>query len=923
MAASLNEFGGSLVGSPITTGISGPWDSASVAKQNGSFFPPITILGGRWNKLFPYRLLVVQQNNGNSWNIVNKGNSSPMTAGFNITGNSLGTFTDAANGGGPVGAIAYGLAAGISAAVQAVGKAVTPQQGFKLTFTPLNNQWAFTLPITPQQLQITTPYAISVVPTLTGIVEEHSGVRFKMINCSGTMGVLPYKNSIGENLTSSVGGFFSGTIAGANNIVTQFNSLKRAVGGSDGGVDVTSIPGGYAGTGYAQALLLDQFLEQYAEAKKNPDNSGWRLAFDIPKQNQTFIVTPVQFTWTQSIESPGEIKYSFQLKAWKRIDLASGAEEINPLPNVSPSILQRIVKTIATARSTVAAASATIQAVNGDVMQVANVITSVSLLVKEISGLPQTAADMSINLVKNLQSSIRQSTNTINSAFPFFNVTLPASTGSTVPVNSPIALYAGRSGSSPTVGSRSPADNLIAAVQAISLANAQNDGLSADAVASGQLGQAATAAAASSPSNQIFAQPYLYPEYFDAIKISSLNLTPAQQKNVNSYFATASLINIDDLLVAKTYLINLASLIANYYGKGNATYAYIYRTAPANVNNTPMTIDQFAVLDALYDLIQSINLLTATQQVDDGRIQNALGFEAQIATANGIPFLPATSKILAPVPYGLSIEQIAARYLGDPNRWVELAALNALQEPYIDESGFVLPLLSNATGRFFNVASGENLYIGQSVILMAAGLPSTTRHITAIDEVNTTNFLITVDGNDNLDIYTTAGSASMKAYLSGTVNSQGQIYVPTNDTALNDIRTRPVPAFANDNLVGLSKIDWLLSNGDIALDAYGDFRLAGGLTNLIQALLLKFAQPWAKNLLHPTYGAGLGYGTSTADFDAQAIYTQVATAVLSDPRFGSIVRLDITDKGTALNIDLAVTIANGNGILPINFDINV
>ena len=905
-----------------TTSVSTPWGGASAATDTGSFFPPLNIDGARWNKLYPYRLLVVQQVNGTNWTI--KGRSNNDTSPVDITsGSSIPSVSQAASSGGPAGAVVGLVANGVSAAVQAVGKAVTPQSGFNLTFTPMNNQWAFSLPITPQQLQITTPYAISVLPSLRGIVEEHGGVRFKIINCSGTMGILPYKNSIGEKLTSSLGGFFSGTIAAANNIATQFSSISRALGGSDGGVDVTSIPGGYAGTGYAQALLLDQFLEQYAEAKKDPNNRTWRLAFDIPKQNQTFLVTPIQFTWNQSLESPGEVKYSFQLKAWKRIDLNSNSEAgpVNLLPNVGPSILQKAINTISALRSTVAAASATIQAVNGDVRQVGNVIRTVALLVKEISAIPQTAADMSTNLVQELQSSLLQSRSIAASAFPFFNVSTPASTGSTVPVVSSQTLIGNSLGSA---FSRSPADNLRVADQIAGQSFAANQGLPISAVLLGQLGSNAASLQANDPVNHIFANPDLYPEFFDSIPVSSLNLTPVQQNKVDSYLATGSLVDINDLLEAKAYFINLVSLMANYYGKGNVTYAKIYRTPPANVTTTPLTIEQFDTLNVFYNMIQAINNMTATQQIDDGRIQNALGFEAQIAQANGIPFSTAQSKVRAPVPFGLTIEQIASRYLGDPDRWVEIAALNNLQEPYIDENGFVLPLLSNATGRLINVSSAENLYIGQSVTIMAQNLPSTTRKITEIEQISTTNYLITLDGNDNLDIYTTAGLASMRAYLSGTVNSQVQIYIPTTDVAPNDLRTRPVPMFSGDNLVGLSKIDWLLNyNGDIALDAYGDFRLAGGLNNFIQALKLKFAEPFARNLRHPTYGAGISYGTSTADLDARGLYNQIATAILSDSRFGSINRLQLSLNGNVLTVNLAVTIANGNGILPINFNINV
>src|SRR5271166_5709691 len=74
-------------------------------------------------------------------------------------------------------------------------------------------------------------------------------------------------------------------------------------------------------TSLYNAQKLQQFLEQYAEAKKNPANAGWRLVFDIPKQNQSLIVTPMSFTWNENVSNPMEVKYNLQLKAWRRINI--------------------------------------------------------------------------------------------------------------------------------------------------------------------------------------------------------------------------------------------------------------------------------------------------------------------------------------------------------------------------------------------------------------------------------------------------------------------------------------------------------------------------------------------------------------------------------------------------------------------------
>ena len=81
--------------------------------------------------------------------------------------------------------------------------------------------------------------------------------------------------------------------------------------------------------------------------------------------------------------------------------------------------------------------------------------------------------------------------------------------------------------------------------------------------------------------------------------------------------------------------------------------------------------------------------LTATNQLDDQQILNGEEFVSALAATSDIAFTIPNSKIQVPVPFGLTMEQIAMRYLGDPQLWLEIATLNDLREPYIDENGFV------------------------------------------------------------------------------------------------------------------------------------------------------------------------------------------------------------------------------------------
>jgi len=332
-----------------------------------------------------------------------------------------------------------------------------------------------------------------------------------------------------------------------------------------------------------------------------------------------------------------------------------------------------------------------------------------------------------------------------------------------------------------------------------------------------------------------------------------------------------------------------------------------------------MTIDEFDILKKLYDSIQGIGILTINDDINQNQ-NAAYEFVRAEAEDADIPFEDSSTKIRVPVPFGLDIEQIAARYLGDQERWIEIATLNALKSPYIDEEGFFKDFLSNGDGRQFNVNSKENLFIGQDIVIFSNTQPRQRRTIINVEKINETNFLITVDGLDNLDIFTTADNAKIQAYLPGTVNSQDQIFIPSELPATDDLVTRPIPIAQDDALTSLSRIDILLTdNNDIALNSFGDLRLAYGLTNLFQSLKLKFITEPGQLIRHPSYGSGVRPGISIAETSATEIYNTVSALIAQDSRYSGIDRFQVNIDGPYLDIRMTVFIANGLGVFPISF----
>lgn len=823
-----------------------PWVTGGT-KSTSRFFAPIPIDKERWDQLYPYRLIVIDTKTG-----------QPV-------GGKIAPDVDVA-----------------------IGQSI-------VTFKPLGSIWEFRLPISPQQLSISDQYAINTTATLRGVVEEHNGIKFKGINMSGTFGVWPYREAITKPPTSPglIRSLLGGTLEGIGEVVSSVTSVINTItSGSPANKPITIRPelssAGPTSTGYYMAMAMQQFLEQYAEAKKDPKNASWRLVFDIQKQNTAYVVTPMQFQWQQSANKPMEITYALNLKAWRRIKLDSLKPVKADVQTISPGILQRILNTLTQARQVAAAAYDLIGAVRSDVDKPLEVLRQTTLFVKDLAGVAATAADLPSQIAQDYSSAIKSSI----------------------------------LGNSDNIRDASTDSGTRQALSDMQAESALNEGLSASAVASGQLGSTSASYSSINPSNNVFDQPARYFDLLDNVPVYSLSLTSAQQAVIDELLAESRQITVDDLKQFRAIIQDLALQISNYFGAGDAFYSQIYGRPAPTVRLDAMTLDEYTILASFYEVMQSFDILTATSYIDDLQKQSNMDYVAGLADDANIPFEVPNSKILTPVPFGLTIEGIAMRYLGDAQRWIEIATLNNLREPYIDENGFQLSLLSNATGRQITVSQVDNLYEGQRVILRSATQVPTARRILGIDRLSDTSFLLTLDGEPNLDSFTTIDKAYLQAYLPGTVNSQQKIWMPNDAQAPQDPRIVPPPSTTADPLVGMSGVDLLLTeSGDLATNSYGDFRLAAGMTNLIQALKIKLGTIRGTILLHPEFGLGVRVGTLNSQINVQEIYKSIYETVTQDLRFAGIQTLQIRLNGPTLTINMTVVLAGNNGVFPLTFDL--
>lgn len=823
-----------------------PW---TYTVKPDAFFSPINLQPERADGIYPYRLLVIDVTNKN-----------------------------------------YVVGGRGSTAVE-VAKYTSDTGGVSYKTENVTGNWEFVLPITPQQLSITDQFAINTTATMRGVVEEHNGVKFKIISASGTTGIWPNRSFTDDPNAGFGIPLFGGTAEALGQLSRAADTLQNGGKSKPKVADPTKTD--QTGTGYFQALMLQQFLEQYAMAKKNPVNKGWRLVFDCPKTNESFVVTPMQYNVTKSQRSPGEYLYNMQFKAWKRIDLNISYEDKITTTKLDPNFFQKIVTSLNNARALMGAASNTIKAVRADFRKPFDELRKVTLFIKDFGGFATSLADLPNQIKKDISSATKQRSQDIDLAL---------------------------GGSSTTNSGTVKATATIAAIRQ----NTEvNEGLSDQDIQDGVNGNDATNANQVSPINQVFEEPESNFEFFNSINLDELSLTPQQQAAIQDEIELNSLISAEEIRDIINNTQNLILDLSNNFGAGDEFFSQVYGRPAPKKRATPMSVEEFELLAALEQAVLDMNILIATRDVDDQRIQSPLEYVGGLAEDSDIPFnASSTAKYLAPVPFGLTIEEISARYLGDPDRYNEIITLNNLRSPYIDEDGFFYSLLSNGDGRQFNISSNKNLFIGQKIQLSSNTVPTFTRKITSIERITDTNYLVTVDGLSDLNSLTTVDQAKMKGFLPGTVNSQNQIYIPSDQVVEAESRTYDIPYLKEDTLTGLSKIDWLIAdNGDVVLNSFGEVALANGLNNLVQAMRMKINTAKGEILSNPGFGLGLQPGINVTDANIENILQDLTDMVTQDSRFEGVDNIELNVLPPEISLSITARLANGRGIFPINFTV--
>lgn len=739
------------------------------------------------------------------------------------------------------------------------------------------------LAIPPSAISVSVMFANSVSATNSGILEEHNGVVFRNISISGTTGILPARER------RALSGGFSDVLKQAKTFLpstsSALQSLTRSVARTgffniDESKDSDSAQ---IETGYKQFWVLHNLFVHYATRKKNGESS-LRLVFEVPKDNARYLVTPIAFDLRKDASQPLLYRYSIQLKSWGLLQSTAATEarlfEETELSN--PGQVRKFLETLRRTRKTIQDAQNVLRGVQSDVFQALDAVNQAVLLAKDVVGVAGTIADFPSVIKSNIETLVSANEAQWRLALAPFNRPdirdLP-STGDAAKQNVP-----------------RPSGN-------------QDKGDPA-----GDANQRVTKAILDAISD---------PEVADGIELAALQPLPQSvQDQIDAVSEAALNTSATDIRNAADKLKELSENYANSTGMMDATYAATFGITQNQVSGRVPNEDDILLAAAIEEQRSALIESLATGTMYKEKPENLfLVANTIIAAEDAIP--TPTSSYAVIVEKGLTLDRMALKYLGDTRAARDIAVLNSLRAPYIDEDGFEQPI-SGVSERSFVVANRDRLTLGQGVQVKADGKPGTKRKIVAIRPVGVGQFEVTVDGRANLSSYALAANTRIHARTPGTIGSGDILLIPSRQTAQVADSSRSTPLSERLTFAErIFKVDIALQDsGDLAIGTDGDMKRAYGYANAVQALRLLIETEQGELEQHPNFGIDASVGKQMVSDVIDEIGTRIRDSVLRDPRFNDAL-VDVVNTGTELNIRIEAKGRDNTGLVPVQFKVTV
>jgi hypothetical protein len=269
---------------------------------------------------------------------------------------------------------------------------------------------------------------------------------------------------------------------------------------------------------------------------------------------------------------------------------------------------------------------------------------------------------------------------------------------------------------------------------------------------------------------------------------------------------------------------------------------------------------------------------------------------------------------------------MAQKYLGDVSSWFELATVNNLQPPYVDEVGTKFNLLAPGSNNnvLISAERARDVHVGTKVSIGSYKVREQFRAVERLIVNSDNTMVLFLSGDSDMSQFKTTEGAFVRVFATHTVSTGSFISIPL--TSESGTQTRNTPQSDALRRIDRALYDFGVdvardSKDDIVIDANGNFKMAYGLRNVRQAVMGALRTVRGELPFHQDYGIDVDIGGQfVGDVDAMTVVAEaIRSSVLSDSRYVDCRVISINGTPSSMAINMTVTIAGSSQVIPLSF----